>query len=189
MLVAVAVAVLALAVGCQQEDEQAGGPTRAQPYAGLESRPIKALSPKQVADLLAGRGAGYALPAELNRYPGPMHVLELAGPLELRPDQRAAVVALRRSMHVRAKTLGRQLVALHEQLERAFRSGLVTPDGVATLSRRIALVEGALRSEHLEAHVATRRILTPVQVQRYHHLRGYGGTPGGGHDAHQGHAG
>ena len=40
------------------------------PYAGMQSRPIKALSEQQVADLQAGRGMGLALAAELNGYPG-----------------------------------------------------------------------------------------------------------------------
>jgi hypothetical protein len=45
------------------------------PYAGMQTRPIKALSEQQVADLQAGRGMGLALAAELNGYPGPAHVL------------------------------------------------------------------------------------------------------------------
>ena len=65
-----------------------GGAAAPQPYAGMEGREIKALSPQEVADLRAGRGMGLALPAELNRYPGPMHVLELAEPLRLSPRQR-----------------------------------------------------------------------------------------------------
>lgn len=52
-----------------------------QPYAGLQSRSIKALSDEQLADLRAGRGMGLALLAELNGYPGPLHVIELADPL------------------------------------------------------------------------------------------------------------
>ncbi len=42
-----------------------------QPYAGLQARPVKALSDQQIADLKAGRGMGLALAAELNGYPGP----------------------------------------------------------------------------------------------------------------------
>ena len=64
------------------------------PYAGMQTRAIKALSDQQIADLRAGRGMGMALPAELNGYPGPAHVLELADKLELTPDQRASVQAL-----------------------------------------------------------------------------------------------
>jgi hypothetical protein len=36
-----------------------------QPYAGHETRPIKALSDREIADLKAGRGMGLALAAEL----------------------------------------------------------------------------------------------------------------------------
>ena len=53
------------------------------PYAGMQTRSIKALSEQQIADLKAGRGMGLALPAELNGYPGPVHVLELSDQLGL----------------------------------------------------------------------------------------------------------
>ena len=56
-----------------------------QPYAGLETRAIKTLSERQIADLNAGRGMGLALAAELNGYPGPMHAIELADRLNLSP--------------------------------------------------------------------------------------------------------
>ncbi len=36
------------------------------PYAGMQTRQIKALSEQQIADLGAGRGMGLALAAELN---------------------------------------------------------------------------------------------------------------------------
>lgn len=72
------------------------------PYAGMQSRPIKALSEQQVADLGAGRGMGLALAAELNGYPGPSHVLELAEKLELSADQRASIQRLFDSMKAEA---------------------------------------------------------------------------------------
>ena len=60
------------------------------PYAGMQARSIKALSDQQIADLGAGRGMGLALAAELNGYPGPSHVLELADKLDLSADQQPA---------------------------------------------------------------------------------------------------
>ena len=51
-------------------------PATAQPHAALQDRGLKALSPDQVADLLAGRGLALALGAELIGYRGPRHVLE-----------------------------------------------------------------------------------------------------------------
>ena len=50
----------------------------ASPYAGFQHRPIKALSDEQLADLRDGRGMMLSLPAELNGYPGPRHVLDMA---------------------------------------------------------------------------------------------------------------
>jgi hypothetical protein len=57
------------------------------PYSGMETRSVKALS-EQIADLEAGRWMGLALAAELNGYPGPTHVLELAEALTLTSKQR-----------------------------------------------------------------------------------------------------
>jgi hypothetical protein len=56
------------------------------PYAVQESHEIKALSPHEISDLLAGNGMGLAKAAELNRYPGPRHVPELAAQLQLTAD-------------------------------------------------------------------------------------------------------
>jgi hypothetical protein len=61
-----------------------------QPYAGLEQRSIKALSGQQIDDLKNGRGMGLALAAELNGYPGPLHVLELADRLGLTRTKKQA---------------------------------------------------------------------------------------------------
>jgi hypothetical protein len=49
----------------------------ASPFAEWEHRAVKALSDQQIVDLRADRGMGLAMPAELNGYPGPVHVLEL----------------------------------------------------------------------------------------------------------------
>src|SRR3954464_3569752 len=98
--------------------------TQYQPYAGMESRPIKALSEQQIGDLKAGRGMGLALPAELNGYPGPLHVLELGDKLGLTAAQRARVQALFDSMKAEAVPLGEKLVAQEADLEQQFAQKL-----------------------------------------------------------------
>ena len=80
--------IVALAVAAAVLAQHAHGGNHA-PYAGMQDRPIKALSDQQLADLRAGKGMSLALPAELNGYPGPSHALELAGPLKLSATQRA----------------------------------------------------------------------------------------------------
>src|SRR5579872_6516636 len=66
----------------------------AQPYAGLQSREIKALSREEIAELRAGQGMGLALAAELNGYPGPRHVLDFANQLGLTDEQRMRILEL-----------------------------------------------------------------------------------------------
>src|SRR3954447_20268589 len=97
-----------------------------QPYAGLQSRPLKALSERQIADLRAGRGMTLALAAELNGYPGPLHVIELADALVLTADQRARMQALYEAMKAEAVPLGERLITQEAELDREFASRAVT---------------------------------------------------------------
>src|SRR6266511_1672400 len=73
-----------------------------QPYAGLQAESIKALSEQQIADLKAGRGMSLALAAELNGYPGPLHVLEHSNALGLSEAQRAKMQELIAAMKAEA---------------------------------------------------------------------------------------
>jgi hypothetical protein len=147
----------------------------AQPYAGLQSRPVKALSEQQIGDLKAGRGMGLALPAELNGYPGPLHVLELGDKLGLTGDQRARVQGLFDSMKAEAVPLGEKLIAQEADLDQQFAGKLVTPESLSSATAAIGETQGALRNAHLKYHLATLDILSAEQTQRYAALRGYQG--------------
>ena len=150
-----------------------------QPYGGLQMRAVKALSDQQVADLKAGRGMGLALAAELNGYPGPMHVLELAVPLGLSDAQRERVARLFEAMKTEAVALGEKLIAAETDLDRQFSNKVVTEASLAKGVEEIAALQGALRAAHLRYHLATVEILTSDEVARYGELRGYaGGVPG-----------
>src|SRR6187200_3316429 len=92
------------------------------PYAGMQARQIKALSEQQISDLDAGRGMGLALAAELNGYPGPSHVLELADKLGLSADQRRKVQGLFDSMKAEALPIGAKLIEQESELDRLFAS-------------------------------------------------------------------
>jgi Spy/CpxP family protein refolding chaperone len=144
------------------------------PYAGMQTRPIKALSEQQVADLGAGRGMGLALAAELNGYPGPSHVLELADRLELSADQRARVQTLFDSMKREALPIGATLLEQEAELDRQFAGHTITSDSLKALTAAVAVTQGELRQTHLKYHLSTAALLTPVQMQRYAELRGYG---------------
>lgn len=156
----------------------AAGPSLAQsqqPYAGLEGRSIKALSEQQIADLRAGRGMGLALAAELNGYPGPMHVLELADSLDLSGQQRAKMQELFAAMKAEALPLGERLIAQEADLDKEFASKTITAATLATATEAIGATHAALRQAHLKYHLFTVEVLTPAQVWRYAELRGYKG--------------
>jgi hypothetical protein len=153
-----------------------------QPYAGLESRPIKALSDEQVADLKAGRGMGLALAAELNGYPGPVHVLELAEALGLSEAQRAKMQALFEAMKAETVPLGQRLIAEEADLDRQFADKTITEASLGAAIRALSATQAALRTAHLKYHLATIEVLAAAQVQHYTELRGYAG---GRHTRHQ----
>lgn len=166
-------------------------------YAGQQDRNIKALSARETADLLAGRGTGMARAGELNHHPGPAHVLELRDKLALTPGQAAAAKASFERMAAAARPLGAELVAKERALDAAFKDGAfkeeaskdgtLTPDGLARQTADIAAVQGRLRAVHLAAHLEMRRLLAPQQVAAYDGLRGYTGSagPGAQHGTHR----
>jgi Spy/CpxP family protein refolding chaperone len=152
----------------------AGGAFGQTPYAGLQARPVKALSDQQIADLKAGRGMGMALPAELNGYPGPSHVLELADRLGLTAAQRAAVQARFDAMKAESIALGDRLIEREAMLDGLFAGRTATPENVSAAASAVAETQGELRATHLKYHLSTIALLQPEQIARYGELRGYG---------------
>jgi Spy/CpxP family protein refolding chaperone len=160
-----------------------GSASSKSPYSGQESREIKALSHQEVSDYLSGKGMGFAKAAELNGYPGPKHVLELATQLGLTPEQRAKTKALFQKMQARAISLGKDLVQEERALDRLFASRSVTSEALGRSLARIGSLQGKVRQAHLDAHIEQTALLTPEQVEKYTRLRGYGVGPG--HDTHE----
>ena len=158
------------------------------PYAAWHERPVKALSEEQIDDLGSGRGMGLALAAELNGYPGPRHVLDLAHELGLTPDQRAQTEALFEAMRAEAVRLGERIVEREAALDRLFADGEATDVAVREVAGEIGRLQGELRAVHLGAHLTMRDLLAPHQVARYAALRGYGAASHEhGHGGHAGH--
>ena len=146
---------------------------------GEEDREIKALSNDDVQSYLDGAGLGFAKVAELNGYPGPRHVLDLADSLALTAEQRVEVEESVRSMKREAQELGAQLVETERQLDRLFSDGQPTETAVSELSEIASRLTGRIRYTHLAAHLKMVEVLTPGQVAQYTRLRGYGSM---GHD-------
>ncbi|MGH6712934.1 MAG: Spy/CpxP family protein refolding chaperone [Bradyrhizobium sp.] len=143
------------------------------PYAGMQTRPIKALSTQQIDDLKAGRGMGLALAAELNGYPGPSHVLELSEKLALLPAQKEQIQKLFESMKAESTPIGVRLIEQEGTLDQQFASRSITPDALKEAITKIGLTQAELRNAHLKYHLETAQILSPDQMKKYAELRGY----------------
>jgi Spy/CpxP family protein refolding chaperone len=143
------------------------------PYASYQTREIKALSTDEVEGYLSGAGLGMSLPAELNGYPGPRHVLELADGLGLSQEQSAEVRRIFDSMESQAIEIGAQVVESERQLDTEFAERTISPTRVTLLTDKIARLQGQLRAVHLLAHLGVAAALTPEQRKTYDRLRGY----------------
>jgi Spy/CpxP family protein refolding chaperone len=141
-------------------------------HAGQNSREIKALSAAEIQGYLEGRGMGFAKTAELNGYPGPDHVLELANQLELTPQQRSKAEHLKRSMKKAAARLGYWRVETEHRLDVLFAKGEADDEKITPLVQRIGSLDAEIRLVHLRAHIEMRRALTAEQIKKYQQLRG-----------------
>ena len=162
---------------CPHAAQAAEASASPSPYAGEQDRAIKALSAEQREQLLAGHGMGLARAAELNRFPGPKHVLELAEDLELTPRQVEATQKIFDRMHQRAQTLGQQVIEREAALDALFAAGAIDESSLTAAVRELGRLQGELRLAHLQAHLEMRAQMTDTQVRRYDQLRGYAHTP------------
>lgn len=177
------ISVLAITgAGVFADTAQHGGAARS-PYTGYTERGIKALSAEQIDDYMAGRGMGMALAAELNQYPGPRHVLDLAEQLQLNPQQQKDTQQLFEQMQAQAVVLGRQIVGQEGELDRLFAEQSIDTATLSAKLAAIAALQGELRNVHLSTHLKMREILTPHQIHTYAQLRGYGDS-GHQHEVH-----
>jgi Spy/CpxP family protein refolding chaperone len=143
------------------------------PYAGQEVRAIKALSAEDMQALLNGQGMGLAKAAELNHYPGPRHVLDLATQLQLSETQRAETQRIYDRMHQEAVRFGTLVVDKERELDHLFATEAVDSQTLQHVTRQIAQLQGDLRLAHLQAHLEMKRVLSPEQIDTYDALRGY----------------
>jgi len=134
--------------------------------------------------LLGGEGMGQAKSAEMNGYPGPKHILEMAAELKLTDSQKNSIQMIYDEMKLQAASLGRLIVNKEEQLDETFSKRSVDSNSVREISEQIGKLRGQLRAVHLVAHLKSKEVLTPEQIKAYKKSRGIGARH---HDAKTGH--
>jgi hypothetical protein len=138
------------------------GFAQTQGYVGEQHREIKSLSPREITHIQTGKGMGFAMPAELNQYPGPMHVLAYAHALELNETQIAASLALIALMRTEALNAGERYITAE-----------CGPDALFCMRNASPAALADIRASHFRTHIAQRDFLTPAQIARYDEMRSY----------------
>lgn len=158
------------------------------PYAGQEDRSIKSLSAEEIVSLRRGDGMGFAKLAELNHFPGPRHVLDVADELGLSSQQLEATRTLYEEMRQSAVSLGEEIIAAESRLNLQFEEGTVDAESLESALMQIGKLRARLRNVHLRAHLSQAELLEPEQIRRYDVVRGYRDGPdahGEHHNLHQ----
>ena len=147
-------------------------------YSGQEKREIKSLSKNEISGYLNGKGLGFSKVAELNHFPGPRHVLDLAIELQLSKHQIEKTNLLFQAMQVKAKQYGSFFIEKEREIESLFSSTEIDSGKLEKLAKESAEITAKIRLAHLEAHVSQQQLLTKKQIGKYDELRGYsGGKP------------
>jgi hypothetical protein len=146
------------------------------PYFGQDMRDIKSLSDEDVQSLQNGTGeafGGMAKLAELNGYPGPRHVLDMASELQLTDGQKMEIEHIYQNMSNDAKSIGAAIIDIEQDMDGAFANKAITQENLRLILDKSADLYGQLRFVHLSTHLHTVQILTLEQVQMYNTMRGY----------------
>ena len=154
------------------------------PYSGEEAKEIKSLSDREIFDLLQGNGMGFAKAAELNQFPGPRHVLDLARKLNLSNRQINQIDLIFKKMRKQAINIGTQLVRYERDLELLFSTDQISAANMDELLLKIGETRALLRGVHLHAHLETKEVLSRHQVMMYDKFRGYSTEEQDHHHSH-----
>ncbi|MBW3563711.1 MAG: hypothetical protein KY459_03195 [Acidobacteria bacterium] len=143
-LLALSLATLGCSHGTTAPHAAAGGAHHSS-YASEAYDPESGLSTAEIEELRIGAGMGLARPAELNSYPGPLHVIDMSDELALTDEQEARTSRLFDSMRATALDLGRQIIEQETMLARRFRHGHIDDATLEQLTSGIAKLRGELR--------------------------------------------
>ncbi|MGH9912284.1 MAG: hypothetical protein ACRD4W_07565 [Nitrososphaeraceae archaeon] len=146
------------------------------PYTAEQNRTIKSLSGTDVLSLQSGTGevyGGLAISAELNGYPGPRHVLDLASELNVTEEQQIGIEVIYNNMRNQAVLVGLQIIEIEKQVENSFANNTIKEQSLQMLLDLSSHLYGQLRYIHLSSHLKVMDALTPQQVNTYNEIRGY----------------
>jgi Spy/CpxP family protein refolding chaperone len=132
---------------------------------------IKPISEYNLPGVGKGEGAGSGEAAELNGYPGPAHVIQMAANLGLDDRQIGAVKAIHEEMLQAVRAIAGEVKERQHELDALFESGTVTVAALEKATSAVSEAQGRLHFVHFRAHLKTREVLTPSQISTFKQIQ------------------
>lgn len=132
--------------------------------------PFPFISGQQYQWYVEGNNPEMMLMAEVNNYPSPKNTLRFQKQLELTDYQKSQLRAIATETDRKLAEMSRFLIAEQTKLNTLFKTNKITEGSLIYYTNKIGSLEGELRNAYLRAHIQTRRILTPGQLDKYAQL-------------------
>lgn len=142
-------------------------------YAHSRGAEVTSLTDEEVRALRQGEGMGLARAAELNHFPGPRHLLDLASDLDLSEVQIRRIRAIHDRMKSQAVAKGEDIIKVEKHLAELFASGDPSTRKLTQVTEHLGAMRGQLQAIHLLAHIEAAKELSAGQIREYDRLRGY----------------
>ena len=142
-------------------------------HAHSRGSEVASLTDEEVRALRHGEGMGLARAAELNHFPGPRHLLDLASELDLSDVQISRIRTIHDRMKSRAVAKGEDIITAESHLADLFASGEPSTREMTRVTGHLGAMRGQLQAIHLLAHIEAAGELSDGQIREYDRLRGY----------------
>ncbi|WP_304064342.1 hypothetical protein [Pedobacter glucosidilyticus] len=110
------------------------------------------------------------LVAEINNYPSPQKALQYAQQLNLNAAQKSQITQILNEMARKAKEMGSFILAQESKLNTLFKEQKINDGSLIFYTNKIGALQGELRNAYLKAHIATKKVLSATQLQKYKQL-------------------
>jgi hypothetical protein len=138
----------------------------------IKHSPIRTLTYAQYQAYLKGEaGDDLAFVATVHHYPMPEKVLRFKKELELSAEQISKLTDINTHMHKLRLQIGGSIIENEKTLDLMFAQNTVDNGNLIFYTNRHGLYQGELRNAILQACMATRKTLTPEQMNKFDTLQ------------------
>ncbi|MRX48009.1 hypothetical protein [Pedobacter puniceum] len=110
------------------------------------------------------------LVAETNNYPSPQKALQYAQQLNLSAVQKTQITQILSEMNRKAKEMNNFILAQEDKLNTLFKEQKVNDGSLIFYTNKIGALQGELRNAYLKAYIATKKVFTTNQLNKYKQL-------------------